>query len=181
MMKHGKKKAHECLDSMDIIPEKLRGQFSYVLDWLNHWACAREKGLGTKLPWDEGWVIESLSDSTIQMAYATIAKYLQHPDEYNFSLENINDSFFDYVMLGKGTAEAVEKETTIPKNMVEEMRKDFTYFYPFDFRNSAKDLLQNHLSFCIFNHVALFPKKHWPKAFSINGRVLVDNEKNVKI
>lgn len=33
--------------------------------------------LGTKLPWDENWLIESLSDSTIYMAYYTIAHYLQ--------------------------------------------------------------------------------------------------------
>jgi hypothetical protein len=37
-------------------------------------------GLGTQLPWDEQWVIESLSDSTIYMAYYTIAHLLQGPD-----------------------------------------------------------------------------------------------------
>lgn len=35
------------------------------------------KFLGTKLPWDENWLIESLSDSTIYMAYYTIAHFLQ--------------------------------------------------------------------------------------------------------
>ncbi|MBI2142600.1 class I tRNA ligase family protein [Candidatus Woesearchaeota archaeon] len=64
--------------------------------------------------------------------------------------------------------------------MIETMRKDFEYWYPFDFRNSAKDLVQNHLAFCIFNHAALFPKKHWPKAFVINGRIMVNNEKMSK-
>ena len=33
-------------------------------------------GLGTQLPWDQQWVIESLSDSTIYMAYYTIAHHL---------------------------------------------------------------------------------------------------------
>lgn len=37
-------------------------------------------GLGTLLPWDEKWVIESLSDSTIYMAYYTIAHLLQGED-----------------------------------------------------------------------------------------------------
>lgn len=32
---------------------------------------------GTKLPWDEYWLIESLSDSTIYMAYYTVAHFLQ--------------------------------------------------------------------------------------------------------
>ena len=38
--------------------------------------CSRAFGLGTKLPWDEQWLIESLSDSTIYMAYYTIADML---------------------------------------------------------------------------------------------------------
>lgn len=33
--------------------------------------------VGTKLPWDEQWLIESLSDSTIYMAYYTVAHLLQ--------------------------------------------------------------------------------------------------------
>lgn len=33
--------------------------------------------LGTKLPWDEQWLIESLSDSTIYMAYYTVAHLIQ--------------------------------------------------------------------------------------------------------
>jgi leucyl-tRNA synthetase len=32
---------------------------------------------GTKLPWDEQYLIESLSDSTIYMAYYTVAYLLQ--------------------------------------------------------------------------------------------------------
>jgi leucyl-tRNA synthetase len=175
-----KKLTHSCLDSMTLYPEQVRKQFDYVLDWLHHWACTREFGLGTKLPWDKKWVIESLSDSTIQMAYATISKYLEHPEEYGFKTDKLNDAFFDYVYLGKGTGKEVEKSTGIPQKMIETMKKDFEYWYPFDFRNSAKDLLQNHLAFCMFNHTALFPKKYWPKAFMINGRIMVNNEKMSK-
>jgi leucyl-tRNA synthetase len=29
------------------------------------------------MPWDESWLIESLSDSTIYMAYYTVAHFLQ--------------------------------------------------------------------------------------------------------
>ncbi len=178
-----KTSAHTCLDKMTLYPELIRKQFDYVIDWLNRWACTREYGLGTKLPWDEKWLIESLSDSTLQMAYCTIAKYLEHPDDYNInrsSIEKLNDEFFDYVFLGKGKPEAVAKSTGISKELIQKMHKEFSYWYPFDFRNSAKDLLQNHLSFCIFNHTALFPEKYWPKAFIINGRIMVDNEKMSK-
>ena len=37
----------------------------------------RTYGLGTKLPWDESWLIESLSDSTIYNAYYSVAHILQ--------------------------------------------------------------------------------------------------------
>ena len=49
-----------------------------------------------------------------------------------------------------------------------------------DFRNSGKDLIQNHLSFFLFNHVAVFPKKSWPKSIGVNGFVKVDNQKMSK-
>ncbi|MBI2573551.1 leucine--tRNA ligase [Candidatus Woesearchaeota archaeon] len=177
---HWKKITHECLDGLTLYPEKVRKQFDYVLDWLQHWACTREFGLGTKLPWDHEWVIESLSDSTMQMAYCTIAKYLEHSKEYGFNVDHLNDAFFEYIFFGKGNVAEIEGKTKVPRAMIEKMRTDFEYWYPFDFRNSAKDLLQNHLAFCLFNHTALFPKKHWPKAYVLNGRIMVNNEKMSK-
>jgi len=46
--------------------------FEFTLSWLKEWACSRSFGLGTRLPWDPQFVIESLSDSTIYMAYYTV-------------------------------------------------------------------------------------------------------------
>jgi hypothetical protein len=54
--------------------------FDAKVEWLREWACSRQFGLGTQLPWDEQWVIESLSDSTIYMAYYTIAHLLHGED-----------------------------------------------------------------------------------------------------
>lgn len=51
---------------------------------LHEYACSRSYGLGTRVPWDEQWLIESLSDSTIYMAYYTVAGLLQ-PDTLNSS------------------------------------------------------------------------------------------------
>jgi leucyl-tRNA synthetase len=47
------------------------------------------------------------------------------------------------------------------------MRKEFLYWYPFDLRVSAKELVPNHLTFCIFQHAALFPPEQWPKAVGV--------------
>ena len=56
-------------------------QFSFVLSWLKEWACSRNYGLGTYLPWTQDTetpaLIESLSDSTIYMAYYTVAHLIQ--------------------------------------------------------------------------------------------------------
>ena len=166
-----KKKAHECLDNMKLYPEKTRSQFDYVLDWLRNWACTREFGLGTKLPWDGKWLIESLSDSTIYMAYYTIVHKIKE-----VPAENLDDAFFDYVLLGKGD----RKNLKVPAKLADELREEFEYWYPMDFRNTGKDLIQNHMSFCIFNHTAIFPKKHWPRSFGLNGHVMVDGDKMSK-
>lgn len=58
-----------------------KNAFKGMLDWLNQWACARSYGHGSKLPWDPKFIVESLSDSTIYMAYYTVAHYL-HNDSY---------------------------------------------------------------------------------------------------
>jgi leucyl-tRNA synthetase len=160
-----KKKTHECLKQLKLYPEKSRSQFEYVIDWLHEWACTRIEGLGTKLPWDKKWLIESLSDSTIYMAYYTIAHLIK-----NFNIREINNEFFDYVFLGIGKG----------KNKWEKFKKEFEYWYPVDFRNSGKDLIQNHLTFFMFNHTAIFPKKYWPKGIGVNGWVTVDGQKMSK-
>ena len=74
--KEWKELAHRCLNNMDILPQDIRQEFDYVIDWLRERACARKSGLGTKLPWDKEWIVESLSDSVIYMAYYIIAKYV---------------------------------------------------------------------------------------------------------
>jgi leucyl-tRNA synthetase len=55
----------------------------HILGWLKEWGCSRTAGLGTKLPWDEQFVVESLSDSTIYMAYYTVAHLLQGENNFN--------------------------------------------------------------------------------------------------
>lgn len=61
---------------METYNAETRNGFEGVLAWLNKWACARTYGLGSKIPWDPQFLVESLSDSTIYMAYYTVAHYL---------------------------------------------------------------------------------------------------------
>lgn len=182
-----KKEAHEAMENMQFYPSLARKQFEYVVDWLRDWACTREHGLGTHLPQDPRWLIESLSDSTIYMAYYTIAQLLEKqspsggPARHGVDAKDLSDAFFDYVFLGKGDAKHAAKGTLTPE-LVERARREFTYWYPLDFRNSGKDLVQNHLTFLVFNHTAVWgeQKQFWPRGISVNGWVMVDGEKMSK-
>ena len=57
--------------------EEVRHNFDATLEWLHEHACSRTYGLGTRIPWDEQYLVESLSDSTIYMAYYTVCHLLQ--------------------------------------------------------------------------------------------------------
>ncbi len=175
-----KRRAHECIDSMTFLPEAVREYFHKQVDWYEDWACTHKGELGEPLPWDPDWVLESLSDSTIYMAYYTIAKYLQHPEKYGIDWSRLDDSFFDYVFLGKGDPEEVARKLGISRELLEEMRREFLYWYPVDMRISGKDLMPNHLVFFIMHHVAIFPREHWPRGIGINGWVLVAGKKMSK-
>ncbi len=157
-----KKLAHACVENMTFYPEYAKQEFHQKIDWLRDWACTHSKNeLGTYLPWDKSWIIESLSDSTIYMAFYTIAHLIKEIDP-----NKIEDDLFDYIFLSKGDEkEIINKYGNIAKIMKEE----FEYWYPVDLRSSGKDLIPNHLVFYIFHHVALFDKSKWPKGIAING------------
>jgi len=171
--KDWKEKATKCLDVMSILPQQIRTEFNYVIGWLHERACARQHGLGTKLPWNKEWIVESLSDSVIYMAYYIIAKFVNIGV---ISAEKLSKEFFDYVFLGIGSSDV----SGIPKDIVEEIRAEFSYFYPVDSRHSGRDLVPNHLTFFVLNHVAIFPENNWPQQIVVNGSVLMDGKKMSK-
>jgi leucyl-tRNA synthetase len=169
--------AHKNLDKMEILPEELRPEFNYVIDWLHEKACARKSGMGTKLPWDPDWIIESLSDSTIYMAYYTIVKHLK---KNKIQPSQLTEEVFDYIFLGIGNAKETAKKVRLNAEALEDMRREFLYFYPLDSRHSGRDLVPNHLTFLIFNHTAIFPEKLWPRQIVTNGSVMMKGVKMSK-
>ena len=172
--------AHECINRMDIVPDEIRSEFNYVVDWLKERACARKSGLGTRLPWDQDWIIESLSDSVIYTAYYIISRYIHFKSETNISAQYLTESLFDYVFLGEGSPKRISEETKLSEKLICNMRTEFTYFYPVDTRHSGRDLVPNHLTFFVFNHVAIFDRTYWPKQIVVNGSVLMDGKKMSK-
>jgi leucyl-tRNA synthetase len=157
-----KKTTLKCLQAMNAVPEEIRSNFQYYLNWLHDWACARRIGLGTPLPWDKQWIIEPLSDSTVYMCYYTITPYLKDIDP-----EEMDEKFFDSLFLSK------ETDINVPVGM----RDEFQYWYPLDWRLSAKDLVGNHLSFHLFHHSAIFPEDKWPRGVVVFGMGLLEGHK----
>jgi leucyl-tRNA synthetase len=58
-----------CLTGMQCYAEDTRRDFELTLKWLKEWGCSHSFGIGTRMPWDAQYLIESLSDSTIYMVY----------------------------------------------------------------------------------------------------------------
>ena len=71
-------------------------------------------------------------------------------------------------------------KTEISDELLNQMKREFEYWYPFDLRVSGKDLIQNHLTFTLYNHTAIWSEKYWPKAFYCNGHILLNAKKMAK-
>jgi len=172
-----KELARDCLKSMSILPEEFRTEIDYAIGWLREKACARKSGLGTHLPWDPDWIIESLSDSVIYMAYYTLAG---HINRLKLKAGQLSDEVLDYILLGQGNPDKLAMFAGIETSKLKEIHEEFAYFYPVDSRHSGRDLIPNHLTFYIFNHAAIFPRERWPRQIVTNGSVLMEHAKMSK-
>ncbi|KAI8885081.1 leucyl-tRNA synthetase [Backusella circina FSU 941] len=178
-----KAQTKKCLEQMNTFGNETRHQFEQTLDWLNQWACARSFGLGTKLPWDQQFLVESLSDSTIYMAYYTVA-HLLHGGSLNgakvgpagITAEQMTDPVWSYIF----KLDEYPADCGIPKATLDTLRREYEYFYPLDLRVSGKDLIPNHLTFFLYNHTAIFPEQYWPQGVRSNGHLMLDSKKMSK-
>jgi leucyl-tRNA synthetase len=148
------------------------------------WSVTRQYGLGTDLPWDSSQMVEGLSDSTIYMAYYTVAHFL-HSDIYgkqpgvaNIAVSQMTDDVWDYVFALSDNA-----KSDIDRATLDAMRREFTYWYPLDVRISGKDLINNHLIFFLYIHQAIWGKQapqFLPRGIRINGHLMLNGDKMSK-
>lgn len=174
------------LEQADTFHDEVRKNFMATLDWLKEHACSRTYGLGSKVPWDEKWLIESLSDSTIYMAYYTIAHLLQGgtfdgrgPNALGVTADQMTLEVWDYIFYQQAP---FPTGTLISRDKLDLLKKEFSFWYPVDLRVSGKDLVPNHLTYFLYNHVAIWPdeEKRWPRAIRANGHLLLNSEKMSK-
>jgi len=167
-----------------------RSRFAQALDWLKEWACSRQFGLGSRLPFDETQMIESLSDSTLYMAFYTICHLLPGASTLTPSssadatqqARAVTDDEWDFIFLGRGLPAAGSGGSSgvFAADELQLMRREFAYWYPVDLRVSGRDLIQNHLLFFLYVHAAMLPRQLWPRAIRTNGHVVINNAKMSK-
>lgn len=179
-------KTQGLLKNVETYHDESRRAFEGCLDWLHEYACSRTYGLGTKLPWDKQWLIESLSDSTIYMAFYTIVHLLQagsfrgeKPSSLGITAEMMTDDVWNYIFFADAK---YPKGCKAKKESLDILKREFNYWYPMDLRVSGKDLINNHLTFMLYNHTAIWkdePDK-WPRGVRANGHLLLNSAKMSK-
>lgn len=164
-------------DTMDINPAEYADNVHGVLEWFRERACVRlGNWLGTRFPYDDKWIIEAISDSTLYPIYYTISIYA---NEGQIKPEQMTEAFFDYVILGQGSASSVSAETGIPEDLVERIRKDVLYWYPLDINLGGKEHMTVHFPVFLFNHVAILPESMWPRGITVNWYVTGKNSDKI--
>lgn len=88
--------------------------------------------LGTKLPWDQQWLIESLSDSTIYNAYYTVAHFIQggtfrgnKENMLKIKPEQMTPEVWDYIFFKDAP---FPKNCKISKESLDKMKKSFQFW-----------------------------------------------------
>ena len=152
--------------TMQINPTEYQNNVHGVLDWFRERACVRQGNwLGTKFPFDERWTIEAISDSTLYPIYYTICLYA---NSKQITPDQMTEPFFDHVILQKGKAEDVSKETGIAKELLDRIREDVQYWYPLDLNLGGKEHMTVHFPTFLFNHTAILPPDRLPRGIMVN-------------
>ncbi|KAH9442430.1 hypothetical protein Pst134EB_028682 [Puccinia striiformis f. sp. tritici] len=180
-------KAYKLLERMNIRDGPTKKKFQEDLDWLHQWACARSYGLGSRLPWDPEFLVESLSDSTVYMAYYTVSHLLHGGDIFGktvgplgITASQMTDEVWDYIFGTDSIEFKSDRDHPLSQDKADLLRREFRYFYPMDVRSSGKDLISNHLCFCIYVHTALFDEQFWPRTMRANGHLMLNGKKMSK-
>ncbi len=163
-----KDNAHRAVERMKFYPDQIKKSMHDAIEWVRERPCARRRGLGTKLPFDREWVIESLSDSTIYPLLYTVINYLR---EIRKITGKVSTEILDYIILGTGTGirEKFGKEV---ESLADSARESLKYWYPVDLRVTSTPHLSNHLLFYIMNHCAVLPEDMWPRSIMVVGLVV---------
>jgi len=146
------------------------------------WCISREFGLGTRIPWDIKFNVDSLSDSTAYWGYYTVVQELQKdilgstPGPSGLIPSQLTEDFWNYIFL---RTEVFPEHLTEFTTTIEKMKDMFKFRTPMDLRVSGKDLVHNHLVMALFNGIIL-GERFMPKEYIIGGYLKLNNKKMSK-
>jgi leucyl-tRNA synthetase len=149
-------RSKEQVKEMKIYPQEYHHNLPAILDWFSDRACARlGNWLGSKLPFDDRWIVEPISDSTLYPAYYIVSKWIENK---TIKVKDLTEEFFDYVFLNVGEGKPKWKP----------IKDEFDYFYPLDINLGGKEHKTVHFPVFLMNHVAILPEDKWPRGIFVN-------------
>ncbi|HTY47828.1 MAG TPA: leucine--tRNA ligase [Methanomassiliicoccales archaeon] len=156
--------------SMQIMPQEYYDNILGVLDWFRERACVRQGNwLGTRFPFDEKWIIEAISDSTLYPAYYLISHFASSG---RIRAEQMTEDVLDFVYLGRGDPASLAAGVGLDTSILVDMRREVEYWYPLDINLGGKEHMTVHFPAFLMNHVAILEKQHWPKGIFVNWYVI---------
>ncbi len=159
-------KSKEHARTMNIRPDTYANTLPDTLEWFQDRSCARlGNWIGTRFPMDDRWIIEAIADSTLYPAYYVVAKYF---NSGKLNASEMTEAFFDFVYLGKGEVDDVSSSTGIDRRTLQEIRRDFMYWYPLDINLGGKEHMTVHFPVFLMNHVAILDRENWPRGIMVN-------------
>lgn len=170
-------------ENLETYSSNVKNNILEAVEWLNEWPCSRTYGLGTKMPNDETLLIDSLSDSTIYMAYYTISYLLQgnldgsELGPYNIRASMLNDSVWDSIFMDN---KKIIENYYVDSTKIMNLKHEYMYWYPVDLRVSGKDLINNHLTMSLYNHNEILGANKVPKSYFVNGHLQLNGDKMSK-
>ena len=109
-------KSKQCAHQMYVAPDSYKKNLPGVLDWFMDRSCARMGNwIGTRLPFDDKWIVEPISDSTLYPVYYLVSKYI---NDERLSKDQLTEEFFDYVFLGTGKKIEVAQKTKVSPDLL---------------------------------------------------------------
>ena len=149
-------RSKEHVQKMEIYPKEYKENLPAILDWFADRACTRiGNWLGSKFPFDDNWIVEPISDSTLYPAYYIVSKFINNN---TLSLHDLTEEFFDYVFLSLGEG----------KKKWKAVQDEFNYFYPLDLNLGGKEHQTVHFPVFIMNHLGILAPEKWPQGIMVN-------------
>jgi leucyl-tRNA synthetase len=144
------------------VPPEYGREIPSILDWFADRPCTRQgPWLGTPFPFEEGWTIEPIADSTFYMAYFVVRRFVS---DGRLRTEQLTPAFFEFVFRGQGPG-----EPTVDPTVQQEVRDEFLYWYPLDLNIGGKEHKRVHFPVFLYTHTRLLPPELQPRGIFVHG------------